>query len=206
MPESVVSVPVRLFAPLFAAAVLSLAATGHAQATAATPQPPSTDQIQAALSHVVDLQLLQPTCGEPGALTAAAVRALDTLGVEAKTTGLRKVDLGPLGWIGIGEQLPGHAVALDVHLLPQGPVPVNVTLGDKPCPAHPTSRALPATSAPAAPTTAPAPATGRAVPAPASLAHTGSDTPTWPYLAGGVGLFAVGAAAAATAARRRRAS
>ncbi|MCF2526842.1 hypothetical protein [Yinghuangia soli] len=205
------------------AAVLGavLATAGPAAATTAPdpgkPPLPGTDQVERTLRDVVDLQLLQPTCGQPGALTVAAVEALRTIGVEAKATGLPKLDLGPLGWVGIGTQYPGRAVALELHLLPGGPAPVNLTIGEKACPrgtvptaGTPTatatgkSTATPGTAAPAPRTpTATASAAKPAAPVPAGLAETGAGSPAWPYAAAGAVLFAAGLAAAAVARRRR---
>ncbi|MGR7000069.1 hypothetical protein ACU686_21565 [Yinghuangia aomiensis] len=146
-------------AALLAAGPAAAAAT--APAASATPPAATADRVQTTLRDVVDLQLLQPTCGERGALTAAAVDALHTIGIEAKLTGLPTLDLGPLGWIGFGTQHPGQAVAVELHLLPNSSAPVTLTLGAKPCPtsasATPTARA--ATSAPAS--TAPAGTAGR---------------------------------------------
>lgn len=217
------------------AALLAVAAPAQATTTPApsTPPPAATtaspgpvgqtgqeqaDRVEAALREVVDLQLLQPTCGERGALTVAALQALRTIGVEVKSTGLPKIDLGPLGWIGIGSQYPGRAVALELHLLPAGPVPVNLTVGEKACPPRPgtpgprspapSATATPVASTPATPATRPAASTPSAAPQPSAqpeLARTGGGSPTWPYLASGAGLLAAGGATAFVAARRRRA-
>ncbi|MEU8133882.1 hypothetical protein [Streptodolium elevatio] len=219
------------------AALLAGAAPAQATTTPAPTTPPpaaaadagptgradgqeQAERVEAALREVVDLQLLQPTCGERGALTVAALQALRTIGVEVKSTGLPKIDLGPLGWIGIGSQYPGRAVALELHLLPAGPVPVNLTVGEKACPSRPGTPGprtpeppSTATATPVAPTSAP-PATRPAASVPSTspqpsaqpeLARTGGGSPTWPFLVSGAGLLAAGGTTAVVAARRRRA-
>ncbi|GAA4972240.1 hypothetical protein GCM10023205_42920 [Yinghuangia aomiensis] len=203
--------PVTCAAALLAAGPAAAAATAPAAtapAASATPPAATADRVQTTLRDVVDLQLLQPTCGERGALTAAAVDALHTIGIEAKLTGLPTLDLGPLGWIGFGTQHPGQAVAVELHLLPNGSAPVTLTLGAKPCPtaasATPTARA--ATSAPATAAPAGKPAAATAAPQAAAgpeLAHTGgSGTPTWPYVAVAGALLTAGAVTTGVARRR----
>lgn len=208
-------------APAAAAACLALGALTPAAATTPTPSAtrpaaPTAARIEATLRDVVDLQLLQPTCGERDTLTAAAVDALRTIGVEAKVSGVPKIDLGPLGWIGVGTQYPGKAVALELHLLPTGPAPVHLTLGEKACPVRPAARTPAPTNRAASPAPVPqssftpAPPTTHVQTTPATppqpeLARTGAEgTPaTWPVLAGGIGLLAAGAATAVAARRRR---
>ncbi len=232
--SAAVLLPAAALAALLAAAAPARATTTPAPTTpppvadsapkASVPTTPTgrpgkaeAERVEAALREVVDLQLLQPTCGERGALTVAALQALRTIGVEVKSTGLPKIDLGPLGWIGIGSQYPGRAVALELHLLPAGPVPVNLTVGEKACPPRPgtpaprtpapTSTATPAPSTPAPPATRTPAASPTTAPQPAAqpeLARTGGGSPTWPYLASGAGLLAAGGATAVAAARRRR--
>lgn len=218
------AVPAAALAALLVASTPAQATTTPAP-TGSTPTPvasASTGQgqpgqeearrVEAALREVVDLQLLQPTCGERGALTAAAVQALRTIGVEVKASGLPKIDLGPLGWVGIGTQYPGRAVALELHLLPAGPVPVSLTIGEKACPARPgtpgprtpTPSATPAQSVSASPSATRPPSTPAQPAEKPELARTGGGSPTWPYLAFGAGLLAAGSATALVAARRRR--
>lgn len=211
-----VRVSVRaLLAPVTCAAALLAAGPAAAAATApaasATPPAATADRVQTTLRDVVDLQLLQPTCGERGALTAAAVDALHTIGVEAKLTGLPTLDLGPLGWIGFGTQHPGQAVAVELHLLPNSGAPVTLTLGAKPCPtaasATPPARAAtpaPATTAPAGkPAVATAATAAPQAAAGPELAHTGgSGTPAWPYVAVAGALLTAGAVTTGVARRR----
>jgi hypothetical protein len=202
-----------------AAALLSTAAlAGPAAATGpASGAPlPSPDQITKTVQEVVALQLLQPTCGEPGALNVATVEALKTIKVPVDVKGVEKIDLGELGWIGIGTQYPGKAVGVEVHLTPVKGTPVDLTIGARACPQKP----APSSSAPAVKPGSPAPSKAAVVPSaqpvaarPSAvvapqLARTGAGDGDGqlPYLVAGAVLLCGGAAVTAVAARRRRAA